>query len=216
MKNKKIVVISLLILVLGFIIGTYAYKNSETKKVENITKSESGAPFTREHSPRFGENKKGVVVVEFLDPECESCSAFHPMIKKMFKENYEDISLVVRYLPNHQNSRFVVKLLEAARLQGKYTEALDVIFTTQHRWAMHNNTKPELLWDFLSKIDGLDIEKVRVDSKKPLFDEMMDVDSMDARTLGVRGTPSVFVNGRRLEVLSYSSLSELVESEIYK
>lgn len=216
MKNKKIVVISLLILVLGFVFGTYAYKNSENKKVENIAKSDSGAPFTREHSPKFGENKKGVVVVEFLDPQCESCAAFHPIIKKMYKENYEDISLVIRYLPNHQNSRFVVKLLEASRLQNKYNEALDVVFSTQYKWAVHNNTKPELLWDFLSKIDGLDIEKLRTDSKKPLFDEMMDIDSMDSRTLGVRGTPTVFVNGKRLSVLSYATLTELVESEIYK
>ena len=216
MKNKKIVVISLLVLVLGFIFAAYAFKSGESKKVENIVQSESGAPYTRAHSPKFGENKKGVVVVEFLDPECESCSAFHPIIKKMYKENYEDISLVIRYLPNHQNSRFVVKLLEAARLQDKYTEALDVIFTTQSKWAVHNNTKPELLWNFLSKIDGIDIEKIKVDIKKPIFDEMMDIDSNDSRTLGVRGTPTIFVNGKRLSVLSYSTLSELVESEIYK
>ena len=216
MKNKKIVVISLLILVLGFILASFAFKSSENKKVENITASDSGAPYIRAHSPMFGENKKNVVVVEFLDPECESCAAFHPIIKKMYKENYEDISLVIRYLPNHQNSRFVVKLLESARLQDKYNEALDVIFTTQNKWALHNNTKPELLWDFLSKIDGLDIEKLKIDSKKPLFDEMMDIDSQDARTLGVRGTPSIFVNGKRLAILSYSTLVELVESEIYK
>lgn len=216
MKNKKIVLISLVVLVLGFILASYAFKSNESKKVENIVQDESGAPFTRAHSPKFGENKKGVIVVEFLDPECESCAAFHPIVKKMYKENYEDISLVIRYLPNHQNSRFVVKLLESARLQNKYNEALDVIYATQYKWAVHNNTKPELLWDFLSKIDGLDIEKLRTDSKKPLFDEMMDIDSSDARTLGVRGTPSIFVNGKRLAVLSYATLVELVESEIYK
>ena len=41
-------------------------------------------------------------------------------------------------------------------------------------------------------------------------------DSQDARTLGVRGTPTIFVNGKRLSVLSYTTLIELVESEIYK
>ena len=216
MKNKKIVVISLLILVIGFIAGTYAYKNNEIKKVANIATSDTGAPFTRSHSPKFGENKKNVVVVEFLDPECEACAAFHPIVKKMYKENYENISLVIRYLPNHRNSRFVVKLLEASRLQNKYNEALDVIFTTQDKWAAHNNPKPELLWTYLSKIDGLDIKKVESDIKNPLFEEMMDIDSNDGRTLGVRGTPTIFVNGKRLSVLSYTTLSDLVESEIYK
>lgn len=215
MKNKKIVVISLLVLVLAFIAASFIYKNNESKKTENITTSENGAPYVRAHSPKFGENKKGVVVVEFLDPECEACAAFHPIVKKMYKENYEDISLVVRYLPNHRNSRFVVKLLEASRLQNKYNEALDVVFSTQEKWANHSNPQPGLLWTYLAKVDGLDIKKVEEDIKNPKFDEMMDIDSNDGRTLSVRGTPTIFVNGKRLSVLSYSTLIELVESEIY-
>jgi len=216
MKNKKIVVISLIILVLGFIIGTYAYKNNETKKIANIATSDTGAPFTRSHSPKFGENKKGVIVVEFLDPECESCAAFHPIMKRVYKENYEDITLVLRYLPNHRNSRFVVKLLEASRLQNKYNEALEIIFITQDKWASHSDPKPELLWTYLSQIDGLDMKKVKEDMNNPLFDKMMDIDSQDGTVLGVRGTPTIFVNGRRLAVLSYATLTELIESEIYK
>ena len=216
MKNKKIVVISLIILVLGFIIGTYAYKNNETKKIANIATSDTGAPFTRSHSPKFGENKKGVMVVEFLDPECESCAAFHPIMKRVYKENYEDITLVLRYLPNHRNSRFVVKLLEASRLQNKYNEALEIIFITQDKWASHSAPKPELLWTYLSQIDGLDMKKVKEDMNNPLFDKMMDIDSQDGTVLGVRGTPTIFVNGRRLAVLSYATLTELIESEIYK
>ncbi|APW65446.1 MULTISPECIES: DsbA family protein [Arcobacteraceae] len=216
MKNKKIVVISLLVLVIAFIAGTYLYKSNETKKVQNVTTSEDGAPYIRAHSPKFGDNKKNVVVVEFLDPECEACAAFHPIMKRMYKENYEDISLVIRYLPNHRNSRFVVKLLEASRLQNKYNEALDVVFSTQDKWANHNNPQPGLLWTYIAKIEGIDIKKVEEDVKNSNFDEMMDIDSNDGRTLGVRGTPTIFVNGKKLAVLSYSTLIELVESEIYK
>jgi protein-disulfide isomerase len=216
MKNKKIVVITLLVLVVGFIFATYAFKSNESNKVNGITSSKSESTLVREHSPKFGENKKGVVVVEFIDPQCGPCGQFHPIVKKMYKENYEDISLVVRYLPNHQHSRFAVKLLEAARLQGKYTEALDAVFSNQDKWAETNNAKPELLWTFISKIDGIDIEKIKLDIKKPIFDEMMDIDANDSRKLGVRGTPTVFVNGKKLEVLSYRTLNELVESEIYK
>jgi len=216
MKNKKIVIISLLILVIGFILAAYAYKNNEANKVANLATSDSGAPFTREHSPKFGDNKKNVVVVEFLDPECGSCSAFHPVIKKIYKENYEDISLVVRYLPLHRNSRFAVKLIEAARMQNKFNEALDLVFTTQHKWAASNNPQPGLLWTYFEQIEGLDIGKIKEDIKNPKFDEMMDIDSDDSRTLNVRGTPTIFVNGKELDVLSYDSLSALIESELYK
>jgi len=177
MKNKKIVLISLVILVLGFVLGMYMYKNNETKKVTNVVTNEEGAPFVRNHSPKFGDNKKGVVVVEFLDPECESCAIFHPIMKKMYKDNYEDISLVIRYLPNHRNSAFVVKLLESARLQNKYNEALDVVFNTQNQWALHSAPKPQLLWTLLEQVEGLDMEKVKKDIDNPLFDKILSIDT---------------------------------------
>lgn len=92
--------------------------------------------------------KKNISIVEFLNPECESCALFHPIIRKLYKEYHEDIQIVTRYLANHKNSKFAIKILEASREQGKYEEVLDVMFEKQHLWAMHNNEKPELLWDF--------------------------------------------------------------------
>lgn len=213
MKNKKIVVIALLILVFGFIFAAYSFKSNKTT---NISSTKKESILVRDHSTKFGDNKKNVVIVEFIDPQCPPCGAFHPIIKKIYKENYEDISLVIRYLPNHKHSRFAIKLIEAAKLQGKYTQVLDVVLSKQNKWAEANNTKPELLWNFISKIDGIDIEKIKIDIKKPIFDEMMDIDSQDARALGVKGTPTIFVNGKKLEVLSYRTLNELVESELYK
>lgn len=214
MKNKSIVVISLLVLV-GLFIGALSfYKSNESSKLEKF--ASSGEPFVRPHSPTFGDNKKNVTVVEFLDPECEACGYFHGPVKAMFKEYYQDIKLVVRYLDNHKNSRFAIKLLETGKLQGKYKEVLDVIFTTQGKWAQHNNEKPQLLWQFLSEIEGLDFEKFKNDFKNIDVDEALSLDRKDAKTLGVRGTPTFFVNGKKLERLSQQALFDLVESEIYK
>ena len=44
----------------------------------------------------------------------------------------------------------------------------------------------------------------------------MDIDTQDANQLNVRGTPTIFVNEKRLSVLSQKDLFDLVESEIYK
>jgi protein-disulfide isomerase len=114
MKNKKIVLFSIVLLVVGFIAVAMFYQKSEDKKVENLAVTNSGGPFEREHSPSFGQNKNKVVIVEFLDPECEACGAFHPIIKKVFNEYEEETKLVVRYLDNHSNSKFSIRLLEAA------------------------------------------------------------------------------------------------------
>ena len=215
MQNKKLVFGSLVVLILLFVGLGYFYKNNETQKEELVTLKNSEL-LVREHSIKFGDNKKNISVVEFLDPECESCALFHPIMRKLYKEYHEDIQLVVKYIPNHQNSKFAIKILEASRVQNKYEEVLDVIFEKQPLWAQHNNEKPELLWEFLAQIPQLDINKLKEDSNNQEIDKLIDTDKQDADKLNVRGTPVVFVNEKKLGVLSPKDLFDLVESEIYK
>ena len=215
MQNKKLVLGTLVILVLLFVGLGYFYKNNETKK-EEVATLNKGSSLVRDHSIKFGENKKNISIVEFLDPECESCALFHPIMRKVYKEYHQDVQLVVRYMTNHKNSKFAIRILEASRVQNKYEEVLSVIFEKQPIWAEHNNEKPELLWEFLAQIPELDINKLKEDSKNQKIDEIMDMDMADARELNVRGTPTVFVNEKRLSVLSQKDLFDLVEAEIYK
>ncbi|AXX95488.1 MULTISPECIES: DsbA family protein [Arcobacter] len=215
MQNKKLVLGSLVALIVLFIGLASFYKSNEVKEDEKKVLSKSDL-LLREHSIKFGENKKNISVVEFVDPECESCAMFHPILRKLYKEYHEDIQLVVKYIPNHLNSKFAIRILEASREQNKYEEVLSVIFEKQPLWAQHNNEKPELLWEFLSTIPDLDMNKLKEDSKNPKIDKIMEIDSSDARELEVRGTPTIFVNGKRLAVLSQKDLFDLVEAEIYK
>lgn len=215
MQNKSLVLGSLVVLIMVFVGLAFFYKGNEAVKDEKKVLSK-GDLLTRDYSIKFGENKKNVSVVEFVDPECESCALFHPILRKLYKEHHEDIQLVIKYIPNHKNSKFAIKLLEASREQNKYEEVLSVIFEKQPLWAQHDNEKPELLWDFLAQIDGLDMNKLKEDFKNPKIDEIINTDRNDAQELGVRGTPTIFVNGKRLTTLSQKDLFDLVEAEIYK
>lgn len=215
MQNKKLVGISLLVLIVLFIGLAYFYKNNQTHK-ETLLISSGHKSLMPDYSVSFGENKKNITIVEFLDPECESCAVFHPIMRKVYKEHYSDIKLVIRYLANHKNSKYAIKILEASREQNKYEEVLSLIFEKQPLWAEHNNEKPELIWTFLTQIEGLNIDKLKEDMKNPKIDEIIDNDAKDARILSVKGTPTVFVKEKRLERLSQKDLFDLVESEIYK
>jgi len=215
MKNKKVVLYSIVLLVVGFIAVAMFYQQSIDAKTEKLAAKSSGAPFVRDHSPSFGKNENKVTIVEFIDPECEACRAFHPAIKKVFNEYKDETRLVIRYLDNHKNSKFAIRLLEAARKQNKYEEALEIMFKYQSQWAQHNNPKPQLLWDILPQA-GLDMKKLREDFDSNYIDGMLNLDRSDATKLGVRGTPTFYVNGKALKKLSYQSLLDLVESEMYK
>ena len=214
MENKKLVGISLFVLVVLFMSSAYFYKTSQNQ-VSTITYDVSPS-LIRDYSMSFGENKKNIIVVEFLDPECESCAIFHPIVKKVLKEYYSDIKLVVKYIPNHKNSKFAIKILEASREQNKYNEVINVIFEKQPLWAAHNNEKPELLWTFLEQIEDLNIDKLKEDMNNPKIDKIIESDSRDASSLGIKGTPTIFVNEKKLDTLSQKELLDLVETEIYK
>ena len=215
MQNKKLVSLSLVILIVLFVTLIYFYKSNQNSNKQAILSSNS-ASFVKDYSVSFGENKKNVVVVEFLDPECESCAIFYPLVRKVYKDYYSEIKLVIRYLANHKNSIFAIKILEASREQNKYEEVLGVMFDKQSIWAEHNNEKPELLWTLLTQIEGLDISKLKESMKNPKIDEIIQIDAKDAAILGVTGTPTIFVNSKPLEILSKDKLFDLVESEIYK
>ena len=214
MQNKNLVVISLFIVIALFGCLIYFYKSMQKDTV--ALPLDMAPSLVRDYSVSFGENRKNIIVVEFLDPECESCALFSPVVRKLYKEYHEDIQIVIKYLANHKNSEFAIKLLEASREQNKYDEVLDVIFEKQPLWAQHNIEKPELLWELLTAIPNLDIAKLKNDMNNPKYDEIINTDTSDARKLGVRGTPTIFVNGVELKTLSTKALFDLVEAEIYK
>ena len=217
MQNKKLV-LSTLVAVIAFFVGfSFFYKN-DSKSTQNIAIENINELLVRDYSYKMGDNSKNISVVEFLDPECESCAIYSTVVKRLYKEYYGDIQIVVKYLDNHKNSRFTIQILEAARVQGKYEEVLDMMFEKHSLWASHYASvdKPELLWQFLKEISDLDIDKLKEDMKNPKIDEIIKQDREDANALGVRGTPTIFVNGKQLQELSQKALFDLVEKEIYK
>ena len=214
MKKQDIVlvIISGGFLVLLFVLGVSIYKNQQAKKF-GFMAQENASTFVREHSQTLGSDDAKVYLVEFSDPACETCSRFHPLVKDLMAANPNKIKLVVRYAPFHTGADYFVKILEAARKQGKYWEALEVMYKSQPYWASHHNPQPHLIWKFLPNA-GLDLEKIRNDMNDPKIAKLIKQDIADAKTLNVRKTPGFFVNGKPLLKFGYNQLKELIESEI--
>lgn len=212
MKKQYMVLISIVFLILLFVLGINLYKSQQTRKYGFMAR-ENASTFVREHSQTLGSDDAKVYLVEFSDPACETCSAFHPFVKKLMAANPGKIKLVVRYAPFHDGADYFVKILEAARKQGKYWETLEVMYQTQRYWASHSNPQPKLIWKFLPRA-GLDLVKIRNDMNDPEIAKLIQQDLADAKALNVRKTPGFFVNGKPLTSFGYKQLKELVESEI--
>ncbi|MBJ94843.1 MAG: disulfide bond formation protein DsbA [Rickettsiales bacterium] len=214
MNKKMLVTATLIALIVGFAVATNWYRGAEAERVETIA-DESTNVLVPGHAMSLGPEDAQVVLVEFFDPACETCAMFHKPVKDLLKQYPERLRLVLRYAPFHHGSEDVAKMLEAARLQGKYWEALEVMFATQRRWASHHHPQPELLWELLPAAGlELDMERMRQDFAGFQIDSIVQKDIADAATLGIRKTPGFLVNGRQLPSFGLAQLHQLVAEEM--
>ena len=167
----------------------------------------------RFHAPNLGPSDAKVHIVEFLDPACEGCRAFYPVVKQIMDEHKGKVRLWVRYVPFHRGADFVVRALEAARAQGRYWEALDAIFAKQNEWTRNHTAQPDLVFKALQGI-GLDEARLRRDVASPEIAKVLDQDMADAKALKVLQTPTFFVNGRPLKDYGFDQLRALVRDEV--
>lgn len=211
MKTKIFAIVAVIIsLVGGYFLATSNFKSSQQKGISEIDQT----VFVRDYAPRLGSSNPKVYLVEFFDPECESCRAFHPHVKSIL-EDFKDVQLVLRYAPFHPNSLTVVKILEAARKQNRYFETLDVLYQTQPQWGDHHNPRPELIWSFLAQLD-LNLDQLRTDMNDPGALAQIEQDIKDLETLKIKGTPTFFVNGRPLLRFGPEPLRQLIQEELAK
>lgn len=195
--------------IFGF--GVYLYQPL-VEKMEKVAPVANATRLVRDHSPVFGPKDAPVTIVEFFDPACESCRAFHPIVKDIMATYPDEVRVVLRYAAFHPPSEQAIRLLEAARLQGKLEPVLERLLETQPRWAPHGRA-PDDIWDLLDGT-GLDIERAQRESRMPHIVGALNQDAADIEAVGVRGTPTFFVNGNPLDALSPEKLRDLVRSEV--
>jgi protein-disulfide isomerase len=213
MKNKKVLVLSVAVLMaVAFGVAIKVFKSKEQARIGFLAQS-NFSTFVSDHSPKMGSLQPKIFLVEFMDPECESCRMFHPLLKQLMQDYDGKIQLTVRYAPFHGNSLFAVKILEAARKQGKFWQTLDVLFQYQPQWGSHHNPQPDLIWNYLPEV-GVDLDKIKADMNDPEIEKNINRDIEDGKILGVQRTPQFFVNGKPLERFGYEYLKEDIEKAL--
>lgn len=97
MNRHSVVLIISVVILAAFAAAVFFYSSSQSPQQaqapgstvqEPERKSElGGGQLVRFHSPVFGPAQAPVTIVEFFDPSCEACRAFHPYVKQILTEN---------------------------------------------------------------------------------------------------------------------------------
>ena len=139
--------------------------------------------------------------------------SFYPYVKQIIASNPDRVRLSIRHVPLHEGSDYVVKVLEAARKQGKYWPTLEALFLSQADWVRNHTVQPEMVLRALER-SSLNLEQVRVDMNDPEIIRRIDQDLEDAKRLQVTQTPEFFVNGRPLPSFGLEQLEKVVDEAL--
>jgi protein-disulfide isomerase len=189
----------------------FAGQLRRASKIEtNLTAPESPSfSIATDDQPVKGTAKALVTIVAFTDFECPSCARQHPVLDQIVNEFGDRVRLVVRDFPlsQHANARKAAEAAEAAREQGKYWEYATVLFRNQSALGV------DKLRQYATEV-GLDRARFDASLDSGKFAEKIQRDVVDGRKLGVSGTPTLYVNGKRISDNSYVSLKSAIETAL--
>jgi len=202
------------VLVLVALAATFLYERDETPSAQTGV-DERSAALESALSPTIGPPNAKVHIIEFLDPACETCAMFYPMVKSWMKEVPDQIRLTVRHVAFHAGSEHAVKILEASRKQDKYWQTLEALLASQQQWVQNHTVMPDRILPAIASV-GLDVAQLEADMNSVEVLQRMEKDKKDSIVLKVAATPEYFVNGRPLPSFGQQQLANLVREELQK
>jgi len=134
-----------------------------------------------------------------------------PLLEQVLEKYPKDVKVVFKNFPlrMHKFGKPAATAALAAGKQGKFWEFHDLLFKD------HNRLNQEKVEEIARELN-LDMEKFEKDLKDPSFPLLISRDMAEGNRAGVRGTPTVFVNGKRLRRRNMEGFQELIEQQLKK
>ena len=178
--------------------GTMLYR-AKRPQVKNIPESQSVAARGDASAHVRGNPDAPVTLEEFGDFQCPPCGQFAGFVEELLKEYDSRLRVVFRNfpLPAHEHAREAALAAEAAGFQGKFWEMHDTLYREQLAWSKAPNTR-ELFESYAGTL-GLDLEQFKKDMESDKARERVDSDHALGDFLGVKVTPTLFINNRPVD-----------------
>jgi len=162
------------------------------------------------NSPFKGPADAPVTLALFSDFQCPFCSQIPGLVDQLLKAYPKEVKFVYKEFPLvtiHQNAMPAARAAVAASKQGKFWEMHDKLFANQRA------LQPDNLKQYAKDI-GLDAAKFEQDLASPDVQKEIDDDVRLAQQSQVSGTPTLFLNGKRVTNRTFEGLKQMVEEAL--
>lgn len=162
-----------------------------------------------------GNKDAKAILVEYGDFQCPACGAIHPLIKQLESDYKDKMLFVFRHFPLrqiHANADLASRAAQSAGLQGKFWEMHDMLFENQNVWS----AQPKAIDTFVSYAQkiGLDVERFKKDLDSGEVKKAVDRDYQSGVQSGVNGTPTFFLNGKKIQPANYENFKSLLDQAV--
>ena len=178
--------------------GTWLYRTKSSfgggaPQIKGKTAEQRG-----ELAHTLGPANAPVTLEEFGDFQCPPCGTLSEPINKLQKEFHSSLRVIFREFPlaNHAHAREAACAAEAAGLQGRFWEMHDMLFREQAVWS--NSTDVRALLNTYAIYIGLDVGRFKADMDSDKVKERVEADQKQGTSIGVKNTPTIFLNNRAL------------------
>jgi protein-disulfide isomerase len=160
-------------------------------------------------SPTRGPDEAPVTIVEFADFECPHCAGAVPQIDAALAAHPGKVRLVYKSytLPFHVHGESAARAAFAAGAQGKFWEMEHLLFERQQHLEAADLER-------YARMLNLDIPKWKADMDAPATSDRIAHDHQLGEQMKLKGTPTIYINGRELDVEQEESLESRVAAEL--
>ncbi len=162
-------------------------------------------------SPVRGKADAVVTIVEFSDFQCPFCARSNPIVDGVLAKYPDKVNYVYKHFPLafHAAARPAAIASIAAQEQGKFWEMHEVLFANQ---ASLDASKLESY----AKQAGLDVARFKKDleTKKAEYEKRVDAEFALGQSVDVRGTPTLYVGGKKVRVRTVEGMSAMVDEKL--
>lgn len=156
-----------------------------------------------------------VTLTEYSDFQCPACAAFVPYVAEMVDMYGDSLQVEYKHFPLitiHPYAVPAARAAEAAGQQGKFWEMHDVLFENQQIWSNSGNPIP-MFFNYAEQI-GLDMDTFRQHMRSSRIEEKVNDEYKEARSLGLTGTPSFFLNGERMQFETFDDFRAQIAAAV--
>ncbi len=157
-----------------------------------------------------GPKDAKVTIVKFSDYQCPFCAQSAPLVDQMLAAYPKDVNFVYKQFPLtsiHPQAMGASKAAVAAGKQGKFWEMHALIFENMR------SLSPDKFKELAQKLN-LDMAQFEKDMNSPEVAAQVDAEMKQARAADVTGTPTFFVNGKRLMNRSPEGFKQMIDDAL--